>query len=57
MALSPKPEGPKLMTLTTTGLRAAADRLIAAAAAPLQCDPYVTSWARPTSRPPTRCNA
>jgi 2-keto-4-pentenoate hydratase len=27
------------MTLTTTGLRAAADRLIAAAAAPLQCDP------------------
>jgi 2-keto-4-pentenoate hydratase len=27
------------MTLTTTGLRAAADRLIAAAAAPQQCDP------------------
>ena len=27
------------MTLTTTGLRAAADRLIAAAAAPLQCEP------------------
>jgi 2-keto-4-pentenoate hydratase len=27
------------MTLTTTGLRAAADRLIAAAAAPLQCNP------------------
>jgi 2-keto-4-pentenoate hydratase len=27
------------MTLTTTNLRAAADRLIAAAAAPLQCDP------------------
>jgi 2-keto-4-pentenoate hydratase len=27
------------MTLTTTGLRAAADRLIAAAAGPLQCDP------------------
>ncbi|MDT5184223.1 MAG: hypothetical protein QOI29_2381 [Mycobacterium sp.] len=29
------------MTLTTTGLRAAADRLIAAAAGPLQCDPLV----------------
>jgi 2-keto-4-pentenoate hydratase len=27
------------MTLTTTGLRAAADRLIAAAAAAQQCDP------------------
>ena len=27
------------MTITTTGLRAAADRLIAAAAAPRQCDP------------------
>jgi 2-keto-4-pentenoate hydratase len=27
------------MTLTTTGLRVAADRLIAAAAAPRQCDP------------------
>jgi 2-keto-4-pentenoate hydratase len=27
------------MTLTSTGLRAAADRLIAAAAAPLQCEP------------------
>jgi 4-hydroxy 2-oxovalerate aldolase len=27
------------MTLTTTGLRAAADRLIATAAAPLHCDP------------------
>jgi 2-keto-4-pentenoate hydratase len=27
------------MTLTRTGLRAGADRLIAAAAAPLQCDP------------------
>ena len=27
------------MTLTTTGLRAAADRLIAAAAGPLQSDP------------------
>src|SRR6516164_5473127 len=27
------------MTPTTTGLRAAADRLIAAAAAPLQCEP------------------
>lgn len=27
------------MTITTTGVREAADRLIAAAAAPLQCDP------------------
>ena len=27
------------MTPTTTGLRAAADRLIAAAAAPVQCEP------------------
>lgn len=27
------------MTLTATGLRGAADRLIAAAAAPEQCDP------------------
>jgi hypothetical protein len=29
------------MTLTTHGLRAAADRLIAATAGPLQCDPLV----------------
>ena len=27
------------MTLTTTGLRTAADRLITAAAGPAQCDP------------------
>jgi 2-keto-4-pentenoate hydratase len=39
MARSPQPKGPNLMTLTSTVLRAAADRLIAAAAAPLQCDP------------------
>lgn len=31
MALSPQLKGPNLMTLTSTGLRAAADRLIAAA--------------------------
>ena len=36
-APSPQPRG--TMTLTTTALRDAADRLIAAAAAPRQCDP------------------
>jgi 2-keto-4-pentenoate hydratase len=39
MALFPQSKDPNLMTVTTTRLRAAADRLIAAAAAPLQCDP------------------
>jgi hypothetical protein len=33
------PKGPNLITLITRGLRAAADRLIAAAATPRQCDP------------------
>ena len=45
------------MTLTTTGLRAAADRLIAAAAGPRNATRCVTSWATTTSRRPTRCSA
>ena len=39
MPVHPQSRKTNIMTLTTTGLRVAADRLIAAAAAPRQCDP------------------